>query len=606
MTTVDILSHLNPSQQEAVTYLKGPLLVLAGPGSGKTRVLTYKTAWLIKKGYSPSEILLLTFTNKAAEEMKKRVWQLTGFVPPFSGTFHSFCVRVLRKEGERIGIPSNFVIYDEQDQISVIKEAVKEINVSSEKISPSSALRAISQAKNELISALEYPQYAFGPHQITLARIYLTYERLLSKYHALDFDDLLLKTVYLFQKHPQVLAKYQDKFAYVLVDEYQDTNQAQYTLTKMLSLKRKSFSVVGDAAQAIYGFRGANYRNLSSLKDDFPEIKIIKLEKNYRSTQVILDVAWEIINKNTTHPVLKLSTSNGKGEPVTIYQAKDQQDEAWFILKEIENSGRPFSDFVILYRTNAQSRVLEEVFLKAGIPYVLVGAFRFYERKEIKDCLAYLKLLLNPSDEVSLKRVKLLGKKRFKKFEEFRKKGEWRSFSPLQILDEVLKETGYLEKFNSQDEEDIFRLENIKELRSVAAEYPSLEEFLEKVSLLSQEHLTNLKENNQLNAVTLATVHAAKGTEFPVVFLVGMEEGLFPHLRSLEDKTGIEEERRLCFVGVTRAKEKLYLTYASSRFYLGKYYHSLPSRFLNDIPQDLTEVVISPYLCQDLKNDNGS
>lgn len=601
----DILAQLNPSQQEAVKYLGGPLLILAGPGSGKTRVLTYKAVWLIKKNFSPQEILLLTFTNKAADEMKQRIFNLLNKKInhfPFAGTFHSFCVRVLRQDGEIIGIPADFIIYDEDDQKELIKQAMKEINISSENFSPFSILKAISQAKNELISALEYPQYINGDYQFTIARIYLTYERLLKKYRALDFDDLILKTVFLFENYPEVLRKYQNRFNYFLIDEYQDTNRAQYLLTKLLASKNKNLTVVGDACQAIYGFRGANYRNLLNLKEDFPNLKIINLEENYRSTKIIISAAWDLIRKNTTHPVLKLYTANPKGDLITLYQAKDQEDEAFFIVETIKNSPRSLSDFAVLYRTNAQSRVIEEAFLKAGIPYILVGGFRFYERKEIKDCIAYLRLLINPEEEVSLRRVQLLGKKRWKKFEEFRKKFIWQNYSSLEILDKILEVTNYLEKFSSQKEEDLSRLENIKELRSVAAEYPSLVEFLERVSLLSQEYLS-ISSNGEKKAVTLMTVHAAKGTEFPVVFLVGMEEGLFPHLKSLEDKEGIEEERRLCYVGITRAKEKVYLSFASSRFYFGRWFHSLPSRFLSDFSSEYLELIVSPYLKENIQEN---
>jgi len=594
--TSGILAHLNPSQQEAVIFDKGPLLVLAGPGSGKTRVLTYKTAWLIEKGMAPENILLLTFTNKAAEEMKKRIGRLTGEIPPASGTFHSFCARVLRKEGKAIGAPGGFLIYDEQDQLETIKAAMKEIDISSQSFKPSLVLNLISQAKNELISALEYPDYAQGSFQFTVARIYLTYQRLLKEYRALDFDDLLLETVRLFQKEAKILEKYQQQFEYILIDEYQDTNQAQYILTQLLARKKRKLCVVGDASQAIYGFRGANYRNLLNLKNDFPELKIINLEHNYRSTQIILDAAWEVIKKNTSHPVLKMKTDNSQGQPIFIFCAKNQEDEALFVLKKIMESGRSYKDFAVLYRTNAQSRVVEEIFLRAGIPYVLIGGIRFYERREIKDCLSYLRLIVNPDDKVSLKRVGKLGKSRFKKFSELREKIKDKPLSTLEILDKILKVTGYLERFDAKNSEDLGRLENIKELRSVASLFPKLEDFLENVSLLTVEYLpaNSGRPDGEFEAVTLMTAHAAKGTEFPVVFVIGMEEGLFPHLKSLTDKESIEEERRLCYVGMTRAREELYLTYARRRLYFGQNLFNQPSRFIIDIP---------PYLCKDLTND---
>jgi len=594
--TSGILAHLNPSQQEAVVFNKGPLLVLAGPGSGKTRVLTYKTAWLIEKGMAPENILLFTFTNKAAEEMKKRIEKLAGEVPPLSGTFHSFCARILRKEGKAVGIRPGFLIYDEGDQQETIKVAMKEIGISPQSFKPSLILNLISQAKNELISALEYPNYAQTSFQITVARIYLNYQRLLKEYNALDFDDLLLETVRLFQKEPKILEKYQQQFDYILIDEYQDTNQAQYVLTQLLARKKRKLCVVGDASQAIYGFRGANYRNLLNLKNDFPELKIINLEHNYRSTQIILDAAWEVIRKNTSHPVLKMKTDNAQGQPVFIFCAKNQEEEALFVLKKIMESGRSYKDFAVLYRTNAQSRTVEEVFLRAGIPYILVGGIRFYERREIKDCLSYLRLIVNPDDKVSLKRVEKLGKNRFKKFKELREKIKDKNFSTLEILDKILKATGYLEQFDPKDNEDLGRLENIKELRSVASLFPKLEDFLENVALLTAEYLpaSSGKASGEFEVVTLTTAHAAKGTEFPVVFMMGMEEGLFPHLRSLTNKESIEEERRLCYVGMTRAKEELYLTYARRRLYFGQELANRPSRFVLDIPD---------YLCKDLTND---
>jgi len=601
----DILSYLNPSQQEAVKYLTGPLLVLAGPGSGKTRVLTYKTAWLIKKGIPPENILLLTFTNKAAEEMRKRIKKLVDVVPSLSGTFHSFCARVLRIEGKALGISPNFLIYDETDQLETVKMAMKEIDVSTSKFKPSSILTLISQAKNELISALEYSQYVQGPFQVIAARVYLTYQRFLKEYQALDFDDLLLETVRLFQKNPDILVKYQNYFDYVLIDEYQDTNYAQYVLTRQLTAKKGNLCVVGDASQAIYGFRGANFRNLLNIKRDFPGIKVISLEQNYRSTQMILDAAYEVIRRNTTHPILKMETENKEGKPVFIYCADDQEKEALFILERIMSSNRPYSDFAVLYRTNTQSRVLEETFLHAGIPYVLVGGLRFYERREIKDCLAYLRLLVNPSDNVSLRRIKKLRKSHLEKFEKFKKKFKKKSLSTLEILDEILKETGYLERFDPKNEEDLGRLENIKELRSVASEFPNLEDFLANVALLTAENLpaNSSRIDGKFNALTLMTIHAAKGTEFPVVFMVGMEEGLFPHLKSLINKESIEEERRLCYVGMTRAKEELYLTYTRRRLYFGQYLANPPSRFIIDIPQNLIKFVNNSKFFGKFEND---
>lgn len=593
-----ILTQLNPAQQEAVTFGEGPLLILAGAGSGKTRALTYRAAWLIQEKKIPSDnILLLTFTNKASGEMKERIQKLLGRSQPdlpFAGTFHSFCARLLRKEGKTLGIPLNYSIYDESDQLETIKLAMIKIDIPTKEYKPASILNTISQAKNELISAMEYPQYAQGHFQEAVARVYLAYQKLLKDYQALDFDDLLFETVRLFQKEKPVLKKYQNRFQHVLIDEYQDTNQAQYVLTKFLASKWRNLCAVGDAAQAIYGWRGANYRNLMSLKNDFPDLTIINLERNYRSTQNILNAANEVIKKNTRHPILKLWTKNEAGEKVAIFEAGNELEEAQYIINTIVSQGGDYSDYVVLYRTNAQSRVIEEAFLHAGLPYILVGGTRFYERKEIKDCLAYLRLLANPKDMASYKRIQKLGKRRLKKFmdfaEKFDKEKNTSKLTTLEILDKVLRATDYLDLYDKKDEKDLARLENIKELRSVATEFPQIESFLENVALVQQEYLPQRPIKDQpKNAVTLMTAHAAKGTEFPVVFMVGMEEGLFPHSRSMMDKEELEEERRLCYVGMTRAKNKLHLIYTRKRLYFGQRSMNPPSRFLADIPEDLVE-----------------
>ncbi len=595
-----ILTQLNPAQQEAVAFGEGPLLILAGAGSGKTRALTYRAAYLIQeKKIPPESILLLTFTNKAAGEMKERIQKLLGQTKtslPFAGTFHSFCARLLRKEGKHLGIPVNYSIYDESDQLETVKLAMVKLDIPTRDYKPASILTTISQAKNELISAPEYPQYARGHFQETAARVYLAYQKLLKNYQALDFDDLLFETVRLFQKEKPVLNQYQNQFQYVLIDEYQDTNQAQYILTKLLANKWRNLCAVGDAAQAIYGWRGANYRNLMSLKNDFPDLTIINLEQNYRSTQNILGAANEVIKKNTKHPILNLWTKNIPGEKLIVYEAGNEQEEAQYIINSIVSRGGDYADYVVLYRTNAQSRVIEEAFLHAGLPYILVGGTRFYERKEIKDCLAYLRLLANPKDMASYKRIQKSGKRRMKKFldftKEFDKKKEKAKLTTLEILDKVLEATDYLALYDKKDEKGLARLENIKELRSVATEFPQLVGFLENVALVQQEYLPqHPKGNKKKNAVTLMTTHAAKGTEFPVVFMVGMEEGLFPHSRSMMDKEELEEERRLCYVGMTRAKEKLHLLYTRQRLYFGQRSANPPSRFLSDIPGELVENV---------------
>lgn len=427
----DFLKDLNPEQVEAVKQTRGPMIILAGAGSGKTRVLTYKVIYLIEQGVDPMNILMVTFTNKAANEMKERMVKFFSGVDkklidfPTISTFHSLCAKLLRIEGEYIGIPKNFLIYDSQDQKDAIKEAFNLLNISTKEYKPNSVLANISQAKNELITELEYPQYARGHFQEIVSRVYLIYQKLLKENAALDFDDLILKTVELFKKNPQILEKYQNKFKYILVDEYQDTNHAQYQLTKMLSRRWQNICVVGDFSQSIYSFRGADFLNLSKFKEDFTNVKTFSLSQNYRSTQRILDAASSIISKNNTHPVLKLWTENKQGEDVLIHESLNEQKEAEYIYEHIEsiryqNPDLKYSDFCVLYRTNAQSRSIEEVFLHNSLPYILIGGTRFYERKEIKDILAYLKILANPKDKVSLKRVEKLGKKRFEKFTSYR------------------------------------------------------------------------------------------------------------------------------------------------------------------------------------------
>jgi len=619
----DLLKDLNPIQQKAVCQTDGPILILAGAGSGKTRVLTYKVAYLIKeKSVDPQNILCLTFTNKAGQEMRERIRSLLGYQDirasgkkrdsiPFAGTFHSFCARILRKEGKAIKIPPNFLIYDEADQLKLIKEAMKKLDISTKNFYPKSVLATISQAKTELISAIEYPQYAKGYFQETVSRVYLVYQKLLKEAGALDFDDLLGETVKLFEKAPQVLSKYQDRFRYILIDEYHDTNHVQYQLTRLLGGRWKNICIVGDCSQSIYSWRGADFRNVLEFKQTFPETKVFQLEQNYRSSQNVLDAAFSVISKNTTHPILKLWTEKKEGEPVYIYEARNEEAEAQFISRAIKKlggkKGEKLKNFAVLYRTNAQSRILEEVFLKEGLPYVLVGGVRFYDRKEVKDVLSYLRLLANPKDIVSFKRLEKLGKRRLKNFLEFasefnssltnsstivHENVRVNSLTTLEIMDRVLEITNYLELYNPKTEEGLMRLENIKELRSVAAQFSDLTEFLENVALVQQEYLPSKrtlwrKNKEKVNAVALMTMHAAKGLEFPAVFMVGMEEGLFPHSRSLLEKEELEEERRLCYVGITRAKERLFLTYARRRLYFGNRMTNPISQFILDIPQKL-------------------
>lgn len=616
MKTADILTHLNQHQQEAVSYFKGPLMILAGAGSGKTRVLTYRAAYLItEKGIAPENILLLTFTNKAAQEMKERLKKLLTLNPsaargsgPFAGTFHSFCAKILRRDGKYIGIPVNFTIYDENDQLSTIKLAMEKLDISPKSFKPASVLATISEAKNELISALEYPQYARGHWQETVARVYLKYQQLLKEFEALDFDDLLMFTVRLFQEEKPALEKYQEKYQWILIDEYQDTNHAQYVLTKLLAKKTKNLTVVGDAAQSIYMWRGADYRNLLNLEKDFSGLKIINLEQNYRSTQIILDAAYNVIEKNTSHPVLKLWTDKKSGEKIKLYLANSETDEARFVVDQItqeiiKNGESDYSHYAVLYRTNAQSRVIEEALLQKSVPYILVGGVRFYERKEIKDCLAFLRLIANLKDEVSLKRIQKLGKTRLAKFQAFCSNNLNNSsgLATVDLLDKILGVTDYRSFFDPKDPQDLSRLENIKELHTVAAEFPDLNQFLENVALIQSEYLPNNAARPQAilaqadgGRVTLMTIHAAKGTEFSVVFVIGMEEGLFPHSMAMMDKMEMEEERRLCYVAITRAKEKLYLSLAQRRFYFGQHSTNPVSRFITDIPENLLENLHTP------------
>ncbi len=597
----DFLKDLNKQQQVAVLQTEGAIIILAGAGSGKTRALTYKVIYLMQEKNIPGEnILMVTFTNKAAAEMKERIRASLGNTPsqPVVATFHSLCAKILRIEGKYIGLSSKFVIYDTQDQQDAIKEAMRHLAINTKDFKPNSVLSTISQAKNQLISETEYVNLARGYFQETVAKIYPLYQKILKENDAVDFDDLMSKAILLFRENPQILEKYQSRFKYILIDEYQDTNHAQYSLAKMLSAKWGNICVVGDFSQSIYSWRGADFTNLTKFKQDFKNSKTFSMSQNYRSTQKILDAAYSVISKNTTHPILSLWTENSRGDDVTIYEARNEQDEAKFIISRltsfIDNSSKSYNDVAILYRTNAQSRVIEEVLLHYGVPYVLVGGTRFYERKEVKDILSYLRVLANPKDMVSYKRLEKLGKGRLAKFEEFRSELGEINKDTIDLLDSVIQKTGYLALYDESDEEDRTRLENIKELRSVAIEFPEIISFLENVALVEQEYMPDLPAGRQANkdkknAVTLMTLHAAKGLEFPIVFMVGMEEGLFPHSRSQMDRGELEEERRLCYVGLTRAKEKLFLTYARKRLFFGQRTSNTVSRFILDLPESIIE-----------------
>lgn len=606
----DLLKQLNKKQQEAVLYNQGPMIILAGAGSGKTRVLTMKVLYLISElNISADTILMITFTNKAANEMKERIYKiLPQTTKPTMATFHSLCAKILRREAMHIGMTSDFVIYDTQDQQDALKQVMELLNINTKEYKPAAIHAMISQAKNEMLTPSEYSQFAKGTFQQVVAIVYSAYQKLLKANNAFDFDDLLLQTVALFDEHAEILEKYQEKFQYILIDEYQDTNKVQYKLTRQLGRKYNNVCVVGDFSQSIYSWRGADFQNLSKFKVDFPNVKTFELSQNYRSTQKILDAASHVISHNTTHPILQLWTENGGGEEVTIYEARNEQEEIIFITNFIQNYGSDnLADIAILYRTNAQSRVVEEILLHHGIPYTLVGGTRFYERKEIKDVLSYLRVVINSKDSVSWKRVEKLGKTRLLKFQVFLENLKEKEPLPtIDLLDAVMRATGYLEMYDEEDEEDRQRLENIKELRSVALSFTSVTNFLENVALVEQEYSPGGKAGmpdgvigTKTNAVTLMTLHAAKGLEFPIVFMIGMEEGLFPHSRSLMDKHELEEERRLAYVGMTRAKERLFLSYTRKRLFFGQRSTSTISRFILELPEDIIKGQLKPSEFQD-------
>lgn len=595
-----LFSELNSAQREAVTYEGGPLLVLAGAGSGKTRVLTHRAAWLIlSKKFRSDRLLLLTFTNKAAGEMKERLINLLGGSAPglFAGTFHSFCAYILRRDGEEIGIQRTFVIYDDDDQNQLIKRLLKKYNLSDQKFKLPMVKSVIESAKNDLLTPKIFLETARGDWLQYLGLIYREYQKELSKANALDFNDLLIAAVNLFKKKEKILEKYQNRYRQILVDEYQDTNRAQYFLTKLLAREHKNLTVVGDAAQAIYGWRGADYRNLMSLKTDFPETKVINLEENYRSTKTILDAANAVIEKNIKHPTLKLFTSKGKGERILVYRSSSETDEANFVAEKIKQlvdfQGVDPTRIAILYRTNAQSRTFEESFIKHNLPYILIGGVKFYERAEVKDVISLVRVFYNPVDSVSWERIfSHFGVKRREKIEKFIEKEKSRKWLTRNLLEKILEASCYLEKFDPGDEDDYRRLENIRELTSVAEGFPDIGDFLENIALVQQEYSSQEKEKYKISgeAVRLMTLHSSKGLEFEAVFMVGMEEGLLPHMQSIDEPDRLEEERRLCYVGITRAKKFLFLTYTASRLYFGKTNYNQVSRFLKDIPENLCEV----------------
>lgn len=628
-----LLKGLNPEQKRAVTTTEGPLLILAGAGSGKTKTLTHRIAYILAKNKAkPEEILAVTFTNKAAKEMRSRIARLIGghessynFMP-FMGTFHSICVKILRTDGDHIGIPKSFIIFDTSDSLATVKRVAKKLSID-EKSYPSKVSRSIiSSAKNEMLTPTQYAGLANSPMQRVAAQIYPLYEAELKTAGALDFDDLINKTVYLLKNVKSVRTNWQTKFKYIFIDEYQDTNAAQYNLIKLLTSPNHNLAVVGDDYQSIYMFRGADFRNILNFEKDYNQATVIKLEQNYRSTKNILDASNALITNNSLRSSKRLWTDASYGQPVSIIQVGNERAEAETIIRHIKESvesGRHrFKDHVVLYRTNAQSRPIEEAFIRYSIPYHIVGGVRFYDRQEIKDILAYLRLVYQPEDRLSLERIinrpsRGIGPKSLANFlayadhlgslssafievencqaltpkvkqailllndilSSLRSIQETTSLSGL--IDLLLKRLDYLKYLNDGTLQGEARQENVKELLSVANEYQEigLAGFLEEVTLISDVDSANFN-NDQ---VSLMTVHSAKGLEFPIVFMVGMEETIFPHSKALYDQSDMEEERRLCYVGMTRAKEELYLTYATSRLLYGGVMHNPPSRFLSEI-----------------------
>lgn len=623
---MELLKKLNKEQIEAVKTIDGPVLVMAGAGSGKTKVLTTRIAYLIEEGIPSYNILAITFTNKAAAEMRDRVSNLIGDVSSFIGTFHSLGVRIIRENHDILGLPNNFTIIDSDDTNTIIKKLLKEMNLDSKQYSPSYVRNRISFIKNQMLTDGELDRLFNTPMDKVVVEVYHRYNNKLKTSASVDFDDLLLLPVNLFKERKDILEYYQDKYRYILIDEYQDTNPVQYKLSVMLSNKYKNIFVVGDMNQSIYAFRQADFRNISNFERDFKGAKVIKLEHNYRSTNNILSAANEVIKHNTERKDLKLFSDNGDGVKIKYMRAYDEKHEIALVIDEIKHllsEGYKNEDIAILYRTNAQSRAIEDVFLAKGIPYKVFGSYYFYNRKEIKDLISYLRLIYNPHDEISLRRVintpkRGIGESAIAAIEErtkqqnismfdaleTRKELEFKeiiedlikrseSLSLTELIDEVLERSGMKKELESSKAlEDEIRLENLMEVKSITTSFEertgsaNLGDFLEEVSLIAD--ISNHTEDGDV--VTLMTLHSAKGLEFPVVFLVGMEEGLFPHNMSLMENN-LEEERRLCYIGITRAKERLYLTNAKRRMLYGKENMNIPSRFISEIDEKLIEKI---------------
>ncbi len=669
----NLLENLNNEQARAVEATEGPVLVLAGAGSGKTKALTHRIAYLIKeKHISPYNLLAVTFTNKAAAEITSRIAKLLGFTEdqayklPWAGTFHSICAKILRREADFVGYTRSFTIYDSQDSLSVIKKIMREQGIDTKNFNPNSVSYFISGAKNELIDATEYKKYTNSPLEAVTSKVYLSYEKYMREYNAMDFDDLIMQCVFLFQRNPSVLDKYQALFKYILVDEYQDTNQAQYLWVKLLAEKHKNIMVVGDDYQSIYSWRGANYRNILNFERDYKDATVIKLEQNYRSSKTILEAANDVIKYNKNKTDKKLWTENVQGLPITIYEAMNEKDEAEFTAMEIKslyNRGYSYDDCAVLYRTNAQSRAVEETMLRFKIPYRVVGGLRFYERKEVKDVIAYLRLMSNSSDYEAMARIvsapprgigdKTLDLMRGYKYDDSDEKllalpVKVQAFFEMlkglsllsltlpldQLILKIVERVGYKQFLLDGSPEGEARWENVQELATVAediearihmekkaasaTDIPStnsviLNESEESPEILRQaqddiqddieltplemflQQVALVQDTDQIPAeggvVTLMTLHSAKGLEFRAVFIVGVEEGLFPHSRALMDQTEMEEERRLAYVGITRAKERLYLLYAGERSLYGRFQSNPKSRFIENIPEHLLDIL---------------
>ncbi|HTJ73229.1 MAG TPA: UvrD-helicase domain-containing protein [Verrucomicrobiae bacterium] len=640
---MDLLKDLNPAQADAVKTTSGPLLILAGAGSGKTKTLTHRIAYLIaNEKIWPNEILAVTFTNKAAREMRERLGVLLGqdgrarnFMP-WMGTFHGICVRLLRMDGEKVGISPNYVIYDEDDRQGLIKQAMKQLSIGDKQIKPRAVSSVISNAKNELVTPEEFEATANYPFQKEVAKIYSLYEKMRKEAGALDFDDLLIETVRLFKEHPETRKKWRAQFKHILIDEYQDTNAAQYAIVKSLVSEDRNICVVGDDWQSIYSWRGADFTNILNFERDFPGAKIVKLEQNYRSTGAILEAAHSVITKNTQRTDKKLWTAEPAGAPVQVHAVYDESEEAYTVASRINAQAsigaRSYGDFAVLYRTNSQSYTLERALLQHRIPYQIIGGVRFYDRKEIKDVIAYLRLLYQPNDRMSFSRIvniptRGIGATSLEKFLMWqaasgmdiiaalvnadqtssltpRAKAALSSLgellrnlqgkletetTPSELIETLINKTGYRDFILDGTPQAEEREANIGSLISDAKAFLTLPDFLEEVALMSS---ADSDSNEQ--KVTLMTIHAAKGLEFPVVFMVGMEEGIFPNARIQDDgPAALEEERRLCYVGMTRAREELHLSYASSRLQFGQRGYNMPSRFLSDMGHDIVQAPVS-------------